>query len=587
MKRLLRLTIIALAAASLLLSWLIAPAQAVAPGWRLAAGLGSAQLFVGQQQNDDGLLAYCSDYDLLGPGFSGGYRENTPGGFVRSDGTPLTEEQNGALSYLLLRWGQTNDNETAAAVQLSVWALSSPGRAWGSPGMQEILDKAKLPESAVALGRSLTDQSLTYAGPYRVEATVSSPSRAQVGVVTSSGAPVPGLDMQAKAGGSLSLAGASGDHSWTSGLEAQTLELQRQTFGAGTLNVQVMAAPKAAINWLVPASAKAQRLITSAVTTKLGEVVKLSAEEAFQPIVSTRTSEPRISWPGTLYDNLAVSTADGAPWLTDPLTGEAVRLEVVSTLWGPFPERPSESPDVPEGAPAAGSVRTIVAGPGEYRTAPLPVSDPGYYVWTEQIDPASALPSTAKDFVKPWQSVFGKVSETSLLVWTPVLSTELSKHKAIQGSKVTDRVSLTGLPPAAVKKPVPLTLTMYGPLPKIPEQSKEIPTGSQLFQSKSVPAVDGATVEFGPLTEPGCYTVVATIAGSAEMDTLQSDFGEPSETVCVETAPPATVPAQAIEELAETGTTGAQNALAFAAMLIGGGLGCGLLARVRKVTGKR
>lgn len=582
MKRLLSSTVTAIALAGLLLAWAIAPVQAVAPGWRLAAGLGSANLFVGQQVNDDGVIAYCSDYELLGPGYSGGYRESSPGGFVRSDGSALSEQQNGALSYLLLRWGPSNDNETAAAVQLSVWALSSPGREWGSSGMQEIIRKADLPESAVALGRSLTEQSLAYAGPYRIELDLRSASEARASLLTPAGTQVPGLGMQARAGGSLQFAAAGSEYSWVTGSGPEVLPLQRLAFGVGSLSAEVAAAPMTAINWLIPNSPKAQRLITTGVTGKLEAVARLAAKQAFQPLVATQTSESRITAPGALYDNLTVSAADGTGWLTDPMSGDPVRLEVVSTLWGPFPERPSESAEIPGGAPEAGSVRSLVSGPGEYRTASIPVSDPGYYVWTERIDPSSAVPESARDFVKPWQSVFGKASETSLLTWSPTLSTELSSHEVTPGSTVTDRVSVSGLPPAAVRNPVPLTLRMYGPLPQLPAQTSDIPEQSPLFQTKTVPAVDGVTAEFGPLLDPGCYTVVASFDASEELEAWQSDFGEPSETVCVQASPAVVVPASATEELAETGLANGQTLFVAAALLLVTGLGCVVLTRKRK-----
>lgn len=585
LKRILRLTGTAIALASLLLAWAIAPVQAVAPGWRLAAGLGSANLFVGQQVNDDGVIAYCSDYELLGPGYSGGYRESAPGGFVRSDGTALSEQQNAALSYLLLRWGSTQDNETAAAVQLSVWALSSPGRDWDSAGMREIIGKAELPDSAVALGQSLTEQSLAYAGPYRIGLDLPSANEARASLLTSAGTQVPGLGMQARTSGSLQFADSSSEATWTTGTSPEVLSLQRLAFGTGTLTAEIAAAPIAAINWLIPSDSKAQRLITTAVTTKLEAIARLDAAQAFQPLVSTQTSESRITAPGLLYDNLAVSTADGVEWLTDPQSGDPVQLEVVSTLWGPFPARPSESVKIPDGAPEAGSVRSLVAGPGEYRTAPLPVSAPGYYVWTERIDPSSAVPETAKNFIKPWQSVFGKVSETSLLTWTPALSTELSSHEVVSGSTVTDRVSVSGLPPAAVRNPFPLTLKMYGPMPQTPVQSANIPSDSALFQTRIVQAADGATAEFGPLIEPGCYTVVASFEASEELTAWQSDFGEPSETVCVQAPPAVIVPAAVAEELAATGPATAQTVFASAAVLLVAGLLCSMLARGRKARG--
>lgn len=593
MKRIIRILAITVTLAALLLTWAIAPVQAIASGWRFAAGIGSAQFFVGQQINNEGLLAYCTDYEMFSPDYGGNYQEAPPGNFVRSDGTALTEQENAALSYLLHRWGQTTDNATAAAVQLSVWAFSSARRGWDTPGMQEILNRARLPETVVALGRSLTEQSIRYAGPYQITAQLTPSGPVIATLVNPAGLAVPGLELSATATGSLRFpeATASNKISWLSTDSPRELAVQRTGFDAGSVHVESAAAPTPILNWLIPSVAKAQRLITSGVTSTLSATARLKADTAFQPLVATKTSNQRLVGPGSLYDDLLVSTAADAPWLNDPATNQPVQVTATSTLWGPFAQRPVESAEIPVDAIPVGSVSTLISGPGEYQTAALPVASPGYYVWTEEIDPAGAVPAAAKNFVEPWQSAFGTASETSLLIWTPTLSTQLSSHNVLPGSIVTDRVSLRGMPPSGAAENgnlAQLTLTMYGPLAEKPVQTEKVPVGSQPFQTKTVQALDGATVEFGPLQEPGCYTVVASIPGSEQLNALQSDFGEPSETVCVDQVPAAIVPpAAVVDELAATGPSEMQGIMIFAAALLGTGLACMALVRQRRATYSR
>lgn len=125
----------------------------------------------------------------------------------------------------------------------------------------------------------------------------------------------------------------------------------------------------------------------------------------WRPTVATRVSEALVA-PGTVVtDVIEVSGVLGRHELT-----------VESTLWGPFETDPSllAVGDVPAGAPAVGTVSTLVAGNGTSVTEGLTVSEPGYYVWTESI---AATAETA-----PWSGLFGHASETFRVESAPSLA---------------------------------------------------------------------------------------------------------------------------------------------------------------------
>ncbi|WP_394940654.1 hypothetical protein [Psychromicrobium sp. YIM B11713] len=515
-------------------------ASAVATGWKLGAGLGSTELWVGQQKNSGGLLVYCTDFEKLSPQSSDVYTDGHQGPFIRSNGSKLSEQQNYALSYLLDRWGSTQDNSTAAAVQLSVWALTAVKRGWDTPGMMQIVQRAKLPSQVVSLGRSITMQALRFAGPYRIVVSFPRPGTALVSTLGPSGAQVPGLGVQLSTSGSLKLSG--GPASWVSGEQSRFVPVQRTGFSPGTLSAQISRAPAPAVHWLQPNTAKKQRLISGAEHSPVrgsGELSTLS----MRPKVRTETSARILTTPGQLKDVLTVSTDQQSPWLLDPITGKPVRLTVVSTLWGPFNSIPRESAAVPSGARAQGSVLTSVSAPGRYETPELPIKQPGYYVWTERIDSTSAVPTGASAYVKPWQSGFGASQETTLLRWRPSITTELSRHTGLPGDRVTDTVKVQGAPPAALG--TLLTLSMYGPLTDVTGQSAAVPPGAAVHRRITVPLAEAKSIDFGPLKEVGCYTVVASIPGSTEVLAFQSAFGEANETICLkQPSPPKTTPTQ-------------------------------------------
>lgn len=98
----------------------------------------------------------------------------------------------------------------------------------------------------------------------------------------------------------------------------------------------------------------------------------------WQPSVTTVTSDA-IGEPGAeLFDLLTVTgLAPGAS------------VEVVSTLWGPLKAQPVQGEIVPDGTPIAATVSTAVTGDQsgqvQAQTPGVVLQEPGWYVWTEQI----------------------------------------------------------------------------------------------------------------------------------------------------------------------------------------------------------
>lgn len=485
-------------------------AQPVADGWTYAAGHSSAALFIGQHRNSAGQVAYCTDFERLAPVFGQGYNGGQQGGFTRSDGVALDARENGALSYLLHRWGPAEDNDTAAAVQLAVWAITSPGRGWGTPGMAEILQLAALPEQVVSLGQSLTEQAFAHAGPYTLDiqlddgADAGLITGAAITVRTAAGSAAPGLAVRAMVSGDFT-ADDPAALSWTSGDQPHGLPLTRTGLGEGTVRVSAETAPTGAVAWLVPNAPNAQRLLAAPVASPVEAVSGLASLPAFQPLVSTTTSAPVAEAGSELHDILTVDVEGGSPsggtfpWLHDPVIGEAVSVEVESTLWGPLPQKPGLADAVPEGTPQVGTVVTRVSGPDTYETPALTLPSSGYYVWTESIDPQTAVPASAAAFVKPWRSKFGIEAETTVVPWTPSVTTKLSAAAIGQGGTVTDEVAVAGLP---LGREQDVTLTMYGPLPHMPVQAESVPEDVPVFAVQTLEATNGtlSSEPFGPLS---------------------------------------------------------------------------------------
>lgn len=597
--------------AALLLIPQVPPSLAAPVGaeWTRAAGVHAAEHFVGQYRDARGRVAYCTDFERLSPENSGGYDGGHSGGFVRSDGSVLSSAENAALSYLLHRWGATQDNAAAASVQLAVWALTSPGMAWDAPGMNAVLKAERLPADVVAQARSMTRTAFSEAGPYSVDINLEAADAggtitAVIGVSGAGGRPAVGLAAAAELTGPFALAEKAAS-TWASGEEPHRLTLRRTGLGGGSLTVTVPRTPAAGVQWLVPSSRNVQRLLFAAVVEPRDAAAAIADLPAFQPAVETRTSAARTGAGTAVHDVLTVSAApsvgDGSavppPWLSIPGSETPVSVDVVSTLWGPLDAKPVLQDVVPDGTPRVGSVTTRVDGPGTYNTANLVVPAPGWYVWTESIAAQSALPTEAAPYVLGWQGQFGIAAETTFVPWTPEVRTRLSASSALVGDRVTDAVTGAGFGPPASGSAGTITLSMYGPLADRPAVASEIPADAPLHSETTVPAVNGnqSSEAFAPFTEPGCYTVVATYAGDEQTNPFASAFGEPSETVCVESpavgdsvdpeekdapaAPAGNDAAAALAvplhrpELAQTGIR-ADVAAGAALVLLGAGLAC-------------
>ena len=562
--------------AALLLVPQVPPSQAapVGAGWTRAAGVHASEHFVGQYKDARGQVAYCTDFERLSPENSGGYDGGHSGGFVRSDGSALSAAENAALSYLLHRWGATTDDATAASVQLAVWALTSPGMAWDSAGMNTVLRAERLPADVVEQARSMTRVAFSEAGPYKVNIDFGTPGAdgtitAVIGVLGANGQSAAGLAAAAELTGPFALADNAAS-TWTSGEEPYRLTLQRTGLGSGSLTVGVPRTPAAGVKWLVPSSSNVQRLLFAAVVEPRDAAAAIADLPAFQPVVATETSAARTGAGTTVHDLLTVSSAPHAegssampaPWLTVPGSGTPVSVEVVSTLWGPLDAKPVLQESVPEGTPSVGTVATRVTGPGTYNTAGLAVPSPGWYVWTESIAPESALPAVAAAYVLGWQGQFGIAAETTFVPWTPEIRTQLSAHEALVGDRVTDAVTSEGFGPPVTESGSIVTLSMYGPLAERPSLTAEVPDDAPLHSETTVPAVSGnqSSEPFVAFTEPGCYTVVAMYAGDEHTNPFTSAFGEPSETVCVQAPAAAESPEPAEEEAPAAPAVDAGNA---------------------------
>ncbi len=219
-----------------------------------------------------------------------------------------------------------------------------------------------------------------------------------------------------------------------------------------------------------------------------------------QPVVTTKVSEQQMRPGATITDTVVVSR------LADE------RATVEAALYGPFPDRASVRGDTPP----AWTGTVDATGDGEYRTAPGTLTPPGYYTYRERI--------AATDLVRATETTCNDVAETTVVMGTPSVRTQVSAQQVTPGATVTDAVSVSGL--GALSATVGVEL--WGPFPT---REAIVCTGTP-YATQTLAVTGDGTYTTRPvrLQRAGFNTFRQTIAGTAATDATATPCGEAAET---------------------------------------------------------
>ena len=226
-----------------------------------------------------------------------------------------------------------------------------------------------------------------------------------------------------------------------------------------------------------------------------------------QPRVRTVVSNQRTA-PGTeITDKVIV----------EGLFGETVTVR--AALYGPFATR--------EAIRCAGNPAwsgTIEAkGDGEYTTAPVRLTVPGFYTYQEVID--------ASDLVRRAVTPCAEEAETTIVPGAPQVRTQVSETQTRPGSRLFDRVIVTGL--GALTATVKVDL--YGPFGTRGGISCD---GTPLWTGNVTASGDG-TYQTQPVTleRVGYYVYRESIAEAPQYSAFAGRCGEAAETTITRAAP--------------------------------------------------
>ncbi|HEY4268549.1 MAG TPA: hypothetical protein VGM94_10195 [Galbitalea sp.] len=280
---------------------------------------------------------------------------------------------------------------------------------------------------------------------------------------------------------------------------------------------------------------------------------------AFQSRYGEKPETTLIAWLPTATTLASAAVAPSGTCVSDTITishsqpGGA--LSVVSHLWGPFRSAPAVGETIDaKNAPLVGSRSTTTAGDGKFTTDCITISRAGYYVWTYE----SAATTTTPAFGST--QVFA--GETTLVRWQPAATTVVSASTATKGTCVSDRITLTGMPPGGA---VDVVSEVWGPFKTPPAPGTTIDTGVAKLESLATiraKANGVITTPCRPLKSIGYYVYTYRSAGAGAIAPFASSQVFADETVEVKPAPIG---------LAYTGSSLGSGEIALVGIVIAGG----------------
>ena len=576
---------VALVAVSLVVSPQMANAASVGAGYSPG---GNARNHLGSFVAPNGLLALCAQAGLSSPVGGATADAGIVGQVNGVDQTTMAK-----ANYLVTNFGQSHDNNQAAAAAMAMWKLVDPvgylaeaqssgvssGDAYvitRAPANQRPAILAKVAEIRAAVDAYSPSTTGTGSGSLifdvdnnnyvgTVTAAVT-PADARGTITLTNGIfPSTGTNTATgvAAGAKLSVRGVpptddgasykiSGTGSWTGG-------------GGPGPNLHLFTTPGAQ-NIVGPGNS------APSVFTVSGEDPHERSQK-FAPVLGTTVASKFVSKGDIPGDVVSFSTTnfveDGRtvnnPW-AQRLSGDYFQIFAEGTLFGPSATPFVQSATVPAGTAVAGHSSVMTSpqdGPNIAYEAvsDSPVVEAGYYtwVWSERFENQSASTQVflPKDY--SFTDEFGQVAETHVSPSSLTVSTKLSESVAVITGSVTDELtpSLVGgawLQDQGKRIPVIMNGTAYYSVER-PVQSTSVPEnvveiGDFEHSIDSPIPVHSAPIPVG--SRPGFVSVVWSIVKANQPEKYQGyfedwsdDYGVPAETVEVR-GPTVTTEAQPV-----------------------------------------
>ena len=478
-----------------------APANAASlgPGHGDLDTTGTVGAFIAES---DGRQVYCMDAGAPAP-WNTTTGPTTVTELVSHTGQQLSPATLAKLNYVLSKWGDSQNPDITAAVQMYVWAEADPVtyNSHGMSGDDWYIGRVPASNRATVLGNLATmrteananhavnptvNVSLAMTDQYNGTVTVDlSPTVLTGNVVLTDATFTDGTTSKAVGEGTYPIVGKP-----TPGVPEYrvTASASYSAVGLGA-RVNLYETPGQ------------QRLLANGTAAAVTDTARTPwIELDFQPVIGTQVATTYVDVGDSFTDLLTVATVGAGSWIH--FDRAPVPLTAAGTLYGPFDEQPAESETVPDGASVVGTETLLLdRGPGEYSSAgSLTATESGFYTWVWGID-KEAQGETGKYIRASFTDWFGRVTETHVTPFQPEAVSKTDARLAVPGDTVTDAITVSSTNGAWLKidgTPVPVVLngTAYqvpGTLP--PVEQSGVPSDAVVLGEVQVTA-----------TGPGTYT---------------------------------------------------------------------------------
>jgi LPXTG-site transpeptidase (sortase) family protein len=450
---------------------------------------------------------FCIDLRFWYPSRAFDYERRSAAGLRNKEGEAISATALRRMNRAIWRYGRSDIPAQQAAVMLYVHRLMRDG----APGEA---DPQALSRASRSLYGRVARDAARYAGPYTVKvdlpARLSSgrPAEATVEVVTGSGRRVPHADV------ALSVTGADGVPARVSTGARGVVKVPvtaRDPEAGVTLSAQAQGLPADLPALYVPtrgqSARNAQRIVAPATVSPRAEAkAAVRAEPALSTQISAQSTEPGAA----ITDTVRV-------------TGLGQRRATIqAALYGPYAAR--EAITCADAPFWSGTVEA--AGDGEYVTAPVTLTQPGYYTYREWI--------VENDLVAGVETACAEVAETTVVRARPAITTQVSAQETAPGAQITDAVVVSGLGRLGAT----VNAELWGPFPT----RDAIRCEGTPFWTGSFPAAGDGTYTTAPvtLTAAGYYTYRESIAATEAHDGVTTACGEVAETTLAKAVPKVT-----------------------------------------------
>jgi hypothetical protein len=442
---------------------------------------------------------FCIDLRFWYPSRSFDYEKRSAANLRNKEGEAISATNLRRMSRALWRYGRSGKPSQQAAVMLYVHRLMGDG----APGEA---DPKALSSSSRSIYAKVQRDAERYAGPYRVKAdlpdrlTAGSAAELKVEVLAASGRRVPNVDV------ALTVSGADAPARVKTGTRGVvTVPVTAREAVTLTARAELPAdLPALYVPTRGESARNAQRIVAPATSPERAEV---KAAVRAQPQLSTQISAQSATPGAQITDTVKVTGLGGR--------GATIH----AALYGPYGAR--EAITCADTPVWTGTIEAT--GDGEYLTAPVTLTLPGYYTYREWIEES--------DLIARAETACAEAAETTVVRGQPAITTQISAQETAPGAQITDSVVVSGLGKLAAT----VNVELWGPFPT----RAAIRCEGTPFWTGALPVAGDGTYTTAPVTlaQAGYYTYRESIAATEAHESVVTACGEASETTIAKAAP--------------------------------------------------